>query len=103
MHDIPLDDIIEILKEELETYKFYIRAQAVQSISVETTKWFMYLYPDINLCNFKSLLRTSITYLINEEPIFALVRKTIFDSVINKLVSTTKMARSFTKKSFRNL
>jgi len=37
MHDIPLDDIIEILKEELETHKFYMKAQAVQSISVETT------------------------------------------------------------------
>ena len=76
-----------------------MRAKEVQSISVETTRWFMYLYPNIYLHNFESLLRTSITYLINEEPMFALVQKTIFDGVINDLVSTTKTARSFTKKS----
>jgi len=59
----------------------------------------MYLYTDINLRNFESLLHTSITHLINKEPIFALVWKTIFDGVINDLVFTTKIARSFTKKS----
>jgi len=45
------------------------------------------------------LLRTSITYLLEEEPMFALVRKTIFDGVSNNYTTITKTFHSFTKKS----
>ena len=36
MHDIPLDNIVEIFKEELDGFNFFMRAQLIQSISVET-------------------------------------------------------------------
>ena len=36
MHDIPLENLVETLKEELDNFKFFMQAQPVQSISVET-------------------------------------------------------------------
>ena len=99
MHDIPLENLVETLKEELDNFKFFMQAQPVQSISVDTIEWFMYLYLDLHLRNFEALLRTSVTYLLKEEPIFTLTRKTIFDGISNDISTTTKTSRSFTKKT----
>ena len=56
MYNMELGNIIEILKEELNSYKFYTKAQSVQSTVIETTSWFMYLYPDLYIQSFESLL-----------------------------------------------
>ena len=55
-----LDDIVETLKEELDDFNFFIRAQPIQSTSVETTGQFMYLYPDLYLCDLQALLKSSV-------------------------------------------
>ena len=99
MHDIPLENLVETLKEELDNFKFFMQAQPVQSISVETIEWFIYLYLDLYLRNFEALLHTSVIHLLEEEPIFTLIRKIIFDGVSNDILTTTKTSRSFTKKT----
>ena len=73
MHNAELSDIIEILKEELNNYKFYIKTQPVQFAVVETTGWFMHLYPSLYIQSFESLLHISIYYILEDELIFALV------------------------------
>ena len=62
--------------------------------------WFMYLYPNIYLQNFKALMKSSIQYLLEEEPIFALVYKTIFNGISSSDSSTlTKTSYLFIKKA----
>ena len=52
IYNAELSDIIEILKEELDSYKIYMKAQLVQSTAVETTSWVIYLYPDLHIQSF---------------------------------------------------
>ena len=60
----------------------------------------MYLYPDIHLQSFESLIKSSIQHLLEEEPMFALVHRTIFDGVAsNNSSTTTKTSRTFKKKA----
>ena len=58
MHDTLLDNIVKTLKEELDGFNFFIRAQPIQSTSVETAGWFMYLYLDLYLCDLQALMKS---------------------------------------------
>ena len=104
VYDTPISNIAETLEEELDGLDFFLRVQPVKLTTVETTGWFMYLYPDIHLQSFESLMKSSIQHLLEEEPIFALVHRTIFDGVaLNNSSTTMKISRTFKKKADKKL
>jgi len=49
MYNTELSNFIKILKEERDSCKFYMKDQLVQSIVVEITSLFVYLYPDLHI------------------------------------------------------
>ena len=57
----------------------------------------MYFYPDMNLKSLEQLLYPSIKHIISKDPMFVLVRKTIFNRTTRNQPFSAS-SRSFIKK-----
>ena len=49
LHELPIEELTEMLKEEMSNIRLFIKPQAVMLALAETTGWFIKLHPEINL------------------------------------------------------
>ena len=88
LHVVPIEDLIEMIKEEFNKNKLHIKLQAVAHHSTIVTGQFIWLYPKVNIVYLQAFFERYIKKLVQSTPDFALVVKYIFNR--EKAQKTTK-------------
>ena len=60
LHDTDLADLIEIIKEDMNEFKIYLKEQAVSYHSTEMTGWCIKLHLDIDIKSMKGFFDEEI-------------------------------------------
>ena len=76
MHNHPIEDILEMLREEFSKLKLHMKPQSVQYHNTTITGWFVKLNPEIDIQRLKKFL-VRVKHAV-KDPEFALVVKDIF-------------------------
>ena len=92
LHDFPLKDLTDMLKEEMNELKRFMKAQAVSHHSATITWWFIKLHLELDLTHYKDFYKC-VQKEENFKPKFALVKKIIFNGE-----KDPKFTKSFMKK-----
>ena len=93
MHNHPISDIAEMLKEEFSELKLYMKPQPVQYYDIVTMSWFMKLYPKVDIPQLHKFFLVRVKRKV-KDPDFVLVVKIIFSSA---KADSSSQARSFIK------
>ena len=49
LHDLPIEDFIKMVKEEMSKIRLFMKPQVVILAMAETTGWFIKLHPEIDI------------------------------------------------------
>ena len=67
LHDYSFDDITEILKEEMNELKLFMRTQAVDHHSTTITRWFIKFHLEVHMTQLKEFfckhVKTEVTFI----------------------------------------
>ena len=79
LHNTDVVDLIEIIKEDMNEFKIYLKEQAVSYYSIEMTGQYVKLHPDIDIKSVKGFFNKKMKSQVKFKLDYALVNKAIFN------------------------